>query len=219
MKAITRTTVFAAAALATACFTTHASAGGCSPYEALPSLRSPDGPAAPGTAPQAEPRARTVDGFTQAAFRRVGAREAYDDFSAYPPWNGLAPIVGLWKSQFIVTLPSGEKLTVDDGYTTWHADGTELMNSSRPPQTGSFCMGVWKQIGRATFTLNHWALSWENDGVTFTGPTNIRETVTVDRSGKSYVGTFTLTQYLPDGVTVAPDGVATGAVQATRITP
>ena len=46
-----------------------------------------------------------------------------------------APIVGLWKIQFILpgAGPMGEDVVIDDGYATWHSDGTELMNSSRPP--------------------------------------------------------------------------------------
>src|SRR5712691_1774031 len=55
-------------------------------------------------------------------------------------WVG-APITGLWKFQF--ALPDGT--VIDQGYVTWHADGTELINSLHPPITGSFCMGVWKR--------------------------------------------------------------------------
>src|SRR5262249_45668976 len=62
-------------------------------------------------------------------------------------------IVGLWQFSLVSTittdLPDGTQIhpgdTVDAGYVTWHSDGTELMNSGRPPMTGSFCMGVWKQ--------------------------------------------------------------------------
>ena len=57
-------------------------------------------------------------------------------------WVG-APITGFWKVQ--ATLPDGT--VIDDGYATWHADGTEIINSSRPPISGNFCMGVWKRTG------------------------------------------------------------------------
>ena len=43
-------------------------------------------------------------------------------------WVG-APIVGFWKVQ--LSLPDGT--VIDNGYVTWHADGTEILNSSRPP--------------------------------------------------------------------------------------
>lgn len=45
---------------------------------------------------------------------------------------------------------------------------------------------------------------------------NIREQVTVDRSGNNYEGTFALVQYEPDGITVL--ATITGTVTATRIT-
>jgi hypothetical protein len=106
-----------------------------------------------------------------------------------------ATIVGLWKIKFL--LPDGSAF--DDGYATWHSDGTELMNSGRAPMTGSFCMGAWKQTGDDTYKLNHFGLSWDPSGTTFVGPANIRETVTVDPSGKTYKGRFTLNQYDVNG--------------------
>lgn len=137
----------------------------------------------------------------------------------------IAQIVGLWKFSFTATSPFVGPF--DAGYVQWHSDGTELMNSGRAPTTGDFCMGVWKQIGPSTYKLNHFGLSWAFDanapvtgpgtgGATFIGPANIREQVTVDRSGNSYEGTFTVVQYEPDGVTVV--ATVTGTVTATRIT-
>ena len=136
-----------------------------------------------------------------------------------------AAIVGLWKVALTATDPPLGPF--DAGYVQWHSDGTELMNSGRAPTTGSFCMGVWKQIGHSTFKLNHFGLSWAFDanvpptapgtgGATFVGPANIRETVTVDHSGNNYQGTFTVVQYEPDGVTVV--ATITGTVTGTRIT-
>jgi hypothetical protein len=134
-------------------------------------------------------------------------------------------IVGLWKFAFTATTPFSGPF--DAGYVQWHSDGTELMNSGRAPTTGSFCMGVWKQTGRSTYKLNHFALSWAFDastpstgpgtgGADFVGPTNIREEIIVDKSGNSYKGNFILIQYEPDGTTVA--ATITGTVTATRIT-
>ena len=106
-----------------------------------------------------------------------------------------ASIVGLWKIKFL--LPDGS--VFDDGYATWHSDGTELMNSGRAPMTGNFCMGAWKQTSDDTFKLNHFGLSWDPSGTTFVGPANIRETITVDAGGKTYKGRFTLNQYDVNG--------------------
>lgn len=140
-------------------------------------------------------------------------------------------IVGLWQFTFVAkgNTPPGppDGATVDAGYVTWHSDGTELMNSGRAPTTGDFCMGVWKQVGRSTYELNHFALAWAWDpstsatgpgtgGADFVGPANIREEVTLDRSRNSYQGTFTLVQYASDGKTVL--ATVTGTVTATRIT-
>lgn len=112
-------------------------------------------------------------------------------------------------------------------YVTWHADGTELMNSGRAPTTGNHCMGVWEQTGPSTFKLNHFPLAWEFDantpstaqgtgGADYIGPANIRETVTVSRDGSSYEGYFTLVQYAADEKTVLAD--IAGVVNATRVT-
>jgi hypothetical protein len=157
-----------------------------------------------------------------------------------------AAITGLWRFTFISdgTHP-GPPLDslVDAGFVTWHDDGTEIMNSGRAPVSGSFCMGVWKQVGASTYKLTHWALSWipayvpgqtqswsEVGGVDNAfqpaGPTSIQETVTLSRDGSQYSGTFTLTQYVYDGKNVTdadpsagPPEVITGTVKATRITP
>lgn len=164
-------------------------------------------------------------------------------------------ITGLWKFTFTAkgdvgtgapanALPLPDGTPVDAGFVTWHDDGTELMNSGRTPASGSFCMGVWKQVGRRTYRLNHWALSWIPDyqpGVTNSwsqlpggideafhalGPTNIQETLTLSRDHNSYEGTFRLTQYVNDGtktpitdVSGAPIAfVIVGTVSAARVT-
>jgi hypothetical protein len=71
-------------------------------------------------------------------------------------------------------------------------------------------------MGPSTFGLNHFALSWDSTGTVFIGPTNIRETVTVDHTGNHYTGTFSIVQYATDEKTVL--GGVVGVVSATRIT-
>ena len=128
-----------------------------------------------------------------------------------------ASIVGLWQVTFTSKdtpgIPDGT--VIDAGYATWHADGTEIMNSGRPPITGNFCMGVWKQVGRSTFKLNHRALSWDTSGVNFVGPATIKEQVTVDRTGNRYKGTFTIDQFDTSGNVLAH---VAGEVTGHRIT-
>jgi len=156
---------------------------------------------------------------------------ARDDQNDQGENSDHAGIVGLWQFKFIAkgNNPPGPPggAIVDAGYVTWHSDGTELMNSGRAPTTGDFCMGVWKQVKHSTFKLNHFALAWAfglntpvtgpgTGGADFVGPANIREEVTLDSSGNSYEGTFTLVQYAPDRTTVL--ATVTGTVTATRIT-
>ncbi len=130
-----------------------------------------------------------------------------------------AGIVGLWKVKFVskgntgIGIPDGAPL--DDGYATWHSDGTEIMNSGRVPKTGSFCMGVWKQTGRSSYKLNHFALSWDPTGTTLIGPTNIREELVLDSSENSYSGTVTIDQYDTEGHLLVH---ISGIVSAQRIT-
>lgn len=134
------------------------------------------------------------------------------------PLQEQQPITGLYRFTFTAkgdqVVPDGT--LVDQGFTTWHADGTEIMNSGRPPISGNFCMGVWARTGSQTYRLNHWAMSWDPTGKTYIGPTNIREYIRLDRRGDSYSGNFTLTQYAPDGKTQL--GGVKGVVAATRVT-
>lgn len=128
-----------------------------------------------------------------------------------------ASIVGLWQVTFTSKDTTGipDGTVVDAGYATWHADGTEIMNSGRPPITGNFCMGVWKQVRRSTFRLNHVGLSWDTSGVNLVGPASIKEQVTVDRTGNSYKGTFTIDQFDTSGNLLAH---VAGEVTGRRIT-
>jgi len=100
-----------------------------------------------------------------------------------------APITGFWKIQ--LALPDGT--VIDQGYATWHADGTEIINSSRPPISGNFCMGVWKRTGRSTYKLNHlrwggtpvershWSHQPKGRGRPGPQPQQLRGTFTVDQ--------------------------------------
>ena len=129
----------------------------------------------------------------------------------------LRTIVGLWSFQFVSEGNDGipDNTVLDQGYAMWHADGTEMINSGKPPITSSFCMGVWKPTGLFTYKLNHVALSWDPSGTTFVGPASIREEVTLDHSGDSYSGTFTIDQFDTNGNVIAH---VQGTVNATRIT-
>jgi hypothetical protein len=130
-----------------------------------------------------------------------------------------ASIVGMWKIQLIAkgntTIPDGA--LIDFGYTQFHTDGTEILNSGgRAPATENFCLGVWVRSGYFNYELNHFALSYDATTGALNGKVNIHEQITLDPSGNEYAGTFTITMYDPtSGQQVAQ---VLGTLSATRIT-
>jgi hypothetical protein len=136
------------------------------------------------------------------------------------------PIVGFWKVTFTA---EGNKegppddTPIDSGYVQWHSDGTEIMNSGRPPQNGDFCLGVWERTGRSRYKLNHFALGNVIDPTNPTqigppgGPTQIVEDIILSRDGNHYTGMFTLDAYDTNHV-LLPGGHIIGVITATRIT-
>ena len=127
-----------------------------------------------------------------------------------------AGIVGFWKVKFVaegnVGIPDGT--VIDNGFAQWHSDGTEMMNSSKPPATGNFCMGVYQKSGPSSYQLNHFALGFDASS-NFIGPAQIQESVTVNKKNNQYTGTFTIDQYDPMGNPLAH---VAGNVTATRVT-
>jgi hypothetical protein len=125
-------------------------------------------------------------------------------------------IVGFWKVKFLSEGNPGipDDAVIDNGFAQWHSDGTEIMNSSRPPATGNFCLGIWRKSGPSSYDLNHFALSSDPSG-NLIGPAQIREQVTLDRGGDRYEGTFTIDQYDLSGNPLAH---ISGRITATRIT-
>ncbi len=135
----------------------------------------------------------------------------------------LETIVGLWKVQFVAKNSPGipDGVVVDHGYSAWHSDFTEFLNSARSPLTGSFCLGVWKKVGYNTFKLNHYAMAFDPTGTTPVGTVNIREEVTVDWAHNKFNGTFTIDAYDPNGVHYPanqPGNHAQGVITGERIT-
>ena len=51
------------------------------------------------------------------------------------------PIVGMWHVTFTAEgneIGPPDNTPIDNALVTWHSDGTEIMNSARPPQDGNF---------------------------------------------------------------------------------
>jgi len=132
----------------------------------------------------------------------------------------------MWHAVFTARTINGEEIpspgaVIDNSVVVWHADGTEIMNSSRPAQDGNFCLGVWKKTGRLSYFLNH--IPWQGNDPSG-GPSGIGnpqsedqllEQVTLSPDGNRYSGTFTLTAYDTSGNI---EITATGTLSATRIT-
>jgi len=136
------------------------------------------------------------------------------------------PIVGMWHVVFTAEGNTGsmappDGAPIDNSMVVWHADGTEIMNSSRPPQDGDFCMGVWKRTGESTYKLNH--IAWAGNDTTNApsgignplGATQIAEQVRLSRDCNHYSGRFTLDAYDPSGNNVVH---IVGVITATRVT-
>jgi hypothetical protein len=100
------------------------------------------------------------------------------------------------------------------GYSMWHSDHTEYMNSTRPPSVGAVCEGVWDQVGPYTHKLNHFALGYA-DGVNLTSVYRFQEVVTVDRTGSKFTGEFSIEAFDPK--THAPQGTYKGTVTGEKV--
>lgn len=142
--------------------------------------------------------------------------------SANQRGGSSASIVGLWKVQLISkgntshnpSIPDGA--LIDFGYTQWHSDGTEILNSGgHSPASENFCLGVWGQTGFLTYELNHFPISYNTTTGAIANYVNLQEQDTLSPSGDSYTGTFTLLIYDTKGNEV--DHLA-GTVVATRLT-
>src|ERR1700733_15552061 len=62
--------------------------------------------------------------------------------------DAVEPIVGMWHVTFTAKgnadgPPDGT--VIDNALLILHSDGTEVMNSARPPQDGNICIGVWEK--------------------------------------------------------------------------
>lgn len=110
--------------------------------------------------PSADP-GKSESRFGAARIIKVDFKEYGDDEDRHD-----APIVGLWAFKYtsegnMETLGIPDGAPIDNGNTTWYADGNEITYSgARNPLVGAFCSGVWKRTGEHTYVLNHIGLSW-----------------------------------------------------------
>lgn len=150
------------------------------------------------------------DAIAHAAAWQNGQDNGLFHQAQFVPGN-IHSIVGMWSFKMTPTAGPG-----DFGYQQWHSDGTEVMNSGgRAPASENFCMGVWRQIAPSRYHLNHYALSYDPASGSMNARVIIKEDVTVDPSGNSYSGSFTLDVYDPSGTTAVAH--QNGQVTAQRI--
>jgi hypothetical protein len=131
-----------------------------------------------------------------------------------------ASIVGFWHVHFYAEgnkgIPNGTE--IDAGYSQWHSDGTEIMNSGgRAPDTSNFCLGVWAKTGKLTYKLNHLAASWDpTKGASgeLIGPGSITEEILLGPAGEHFAGTFTIVQYNEAGAVIEK---VSGIIKGDRI--
>jgi len=154
-------------------------------------------------------------------FDHAQLKAAPDDHNGFS--NFGPSIVGMWHVVFNAQTMNDAPFSapIDNAIVQWHSDGTELMNSARPAQDGSFCMGVWVQTGPRSYYLNHFP--WQGND-TENAPSGIgnpqdgaqlTEQVILSPDGNSYSGSFKLVAY---GSTGAVAATFTGTISATRIT-
>jgi hypothetical protein len=152
----------------------------------------------------------------------VASRAAAESAASNAMFN-TATIVGMWSIQFISqgngthNPPIPDSAVIDFGYTQWHSDGTELMNSGgHTPASGNFCMGTFVRSGFFSYELNHFALGYDATTGGLAAKFDIRVLATLDPSGNEFTGTFTIDAYDPNtGQKV--DHLA-GIVSAVRVT-
>ncbi len=126
---------------------------------------------------------------------------------------GAQGIVGLWS----VSLMSGGN-QVDWGYSEWHPDGTEIMNSGgHTPASGNFCLGVWRQSGPNHYHLKHFPLAYDPGTGALAAKIILTEDVAVQQGGQSFTGSFTEDVYDPTGTTLLQH--IAGTITGHRVEP
>lgn len=116
--------------------------------------------------------------------------------------------VGLWD----VKIYSQGQL-FDEGFDTFHNDGTELLITEDNPITENVCPGVWEQTGPSTIKVKHPSWYFDSNG-NLLGTVIIYETLTLD-CDDTFHGTSSEDVYDTQGNKI---GHYTGyQIKATRI--
>jgi hypothetical protein len=155
--------------------------------------------------------------FVRAVYRDTSAPGEFLKVSDYD--RDDQSIVGLWQFKF-------DGFSPDWGTQAWHSDGTELtFSGNQNPETGDVCQGVWRKVGRDTYTLNHIAMGWLAPGAGFGIRVHLHFLIKLDAKGDAFSGSYTATVYTEtaadpfDESATAVLASGTGHVTATRVLP
>lgn len=127
------------------------------------------------------------------------------------------PIVGLWNWKMVSEGTDGipDGTVVDQGFSQWHGDGTELtVSGNRAPATGDVCLGAWKKDGLRHYKLSHYGISYDTSN-NYVGLAHISQHIRVSADGTSYSGMFTIDQYDTTGNLLVHIG---GNISGTKVT-
>jgi len=122
-------------------------------------------------------------------------------------------ITGFWSTTFFM----GNTADIwDEAFELWHDDGTEIaLDNAVTPALGNVCLGTWKQTGR-TIRLLHYAWNWNPDG-TKAGIFQLTATITLDRGGQTFTGTYVSDSFDTGGSVIA-ELHGEGVIRGRRIT-
>jgi hypothetical protein len=132
--------------------------------------------------------------------------------------NDNNSIVGLWEFQL------GGMLQ-DFGTQAFHEGGTETMFSAGvDPATGDVCQGVWRKVGRSTYTLSHVAMGWTAPGAEYGVLIHFHMLIKLSPSGNSLSGNynvdlFSASPQVPFPTGTLPFASGSGTITAKRVKP
>jgi len=118
-------------------------------------------------------------------------------------------IAGVWQVAYSVNDQVALN-TID----TWSSDGNEFLSADKSPILGNVCAGVWRSKGLRGAQLHHLGWTFDSSGNP-TGTLVDDESVTLNRRGTTYNGTFDFKFYDTNGNLVKE---VTGTHSATRVT-
>jgi len=129
--------------------------------------------------------------------------------------DGQPEVIGMW----LVNLYDGTTgQLLDRAIQQFYGDGNEMMNSSAfPPATENVCFGVWRATGPGAFKLRHIGWNFDANG-SFLGSVRLSATITVDRRGDTYVGSFVYDVLDPSG-NLVPGSTILGTLKGNRFKP